>query len=117
MPYDDWREALVAACANSEADVQNALYPLLPMFAADKAKMGSRDTMPLFSCANTEAALNRAAQMLDAKPHYAKYNLRIPPAKPEYHDEEIWDNYVQYFVKQNFLPPPLSDGDGGVFAF
>ena len=116
VPYDTWREELVAVCG-ADGGTDNALYPLLPMFAQDKASMGSRSTMPSFSCTNTTDALKRAGLRQNGKPWYKDYAIKIPAGShASKKDGDLIDVYIGFFVKTGFLPPPQGVADGGLFG-
>ncbi|CAK9099421.1 Linear gramicidin synthase subunit C [Includes: ATP-dependent valine adenylase (ValA) (Valine activase), partial [Durusdinium trenchii] len=89
IPYKEWRERLVRA-AKSTTDSSNALYPLLPMFAAD------RDSM-------------QPQEQLRFEPSLPELTARYPPL------ETLHRVALERMIRDGFVPPPASDSADQAF--
>lgn len=108
VPYARWREALLAHCRTHH---DNALYPLLPMFAADERAMGTAADFPTFSRANTDTALRRATEAVEV----ARGLCPAPRSTVPTISDKLLAVCFGYFTRCGFLPPPHSDGES-IFA-
>ena len=92
------------ACSKSK---DNALYPLLPLFAPSANDMGDMTQMPTFDCSGTFAAL-AAVHGEDDVREGAPLLLEPPPLPPLKWfsmDDNALRVYFNFFIKLGFPAP------------
>jgi thioester reductase-like protein len=87
LPYQQWREELIAAVERGE---DNELAPYIPLFDPDRPaeEIGLAGSHPVFDNPRLTAAL--AGSGIEARPV----------------DRELMDLYLRYFVSIGYLPAP-----------
>ena len=92
------------ACSKSK---ENALYPLLPLFAPSAKDMGDMTQMPTFDCSGTFAAL-AAVHEEEGVREGAPILLEPPPLPPLKWfnmDDDALRVYFNFFIKLGFPAP------------
>ncbi|NEQ97354.1 MAG: NAD-dependent epimerase/dehydratase family protein [Cyanothece sp. SIO2G6] len=91
IPYDQWREKLLAIAQSSP---DHHLYPLVALFPTDQTDVSSNSNKNLvpvtFDCQNAVSGLQNS-------------NLSCPPI-----DAHLIDTYLSYLIKTNQIQPPTS---------
>jgi thioester reductase-like protein len=92
MPYDEWRTALIQI---DEGSVDNAAYPLIPLFfeSTPQEQMPERTREASFDCQNTLAGL-------------AGSSIACPQV-----DAQLLSTYFAYFIESGFLDAPPVRGE------
>jgi thioester reductase-like protein len=108
LPYADWRKLLVADAAGPK---KNALFPLLPLFLADRKSMGSMADMPTFSCVNTFSALQELADPIvesSTTSSSSEKGLKAQPLPPPGWcpmSDNLLTLYFNDYIKRGFPAP------------
>eukprot|EP00753_Platysulcus_tardus_P006233 PLAT14038.4.p2 GENE.PLAT14038.4~~PLAT14038.4.p2 ORF type:complete len:176 (+),score=68.52 PLAT14038.4:485-1012(+) len=92
LDYAAWRAQLLAVSED------NALFPLVPMFASDEAAMGSSMDMPTFVCDGTTELLTEVGERQIAPAAYPSVRALLSTA-------------FSWFINCDFLEDPPSEAD------